>query len=82
MEAERIKTLVLESLMEVAPELDPGNLEPDVEFRDQIDIDSMDMLNFVTGLHRRTGIDIPDADFMQLSSVEACVAYLAKRMPA
>ena len=81
METETIKALVLECLMGVAPELDPKDFKPDVEFREQIDIDSMDMLNFVTALHQRTGIDVPDADFIQLNTLDACAAYLTKRMP-
>ncbi len=80
MDTEQIHSAVVASLMEIAPEIDPISLEPDVEFRDQVDMDSMDMLNFVTALHRRTGIEVPDNDYLQLSSVDACVRYLAKHL--
>ena len=80
MDTEQIHSAVVASLMEIAPEIDPISLEPDVEFRDQVDMDSMDMLNFVTALHRRTGIEVPDNDYLQLTSVDACVRYLAKHL--
>ena len=80
MDTEKIHSAVVASLMEIAPEIDPISLEPDVEFRDQVDMDSMDMLNFVTALHRRTGIEVPDNDYLQLTSVDACVRYLAKHL--
>jgi acyl carrier protein len=39
----------------------------------------MDFLNFVIALHERTGIDIPEADYPRLSTIDAIAAYLAAR---
>ena len=41
-----------------------------------LDLDSMDFLNFMIGLHQRTGIEIPELDYPQLATVERCAAYL------
>ena len=73
---------VLKVLTEVAPDIDPQQLAPDISLRDQTDFDSMDTLNFAVGLKREFGVDVPDADFRELASVERCVKYLQTRLPA
>jgi len=76
---EQIKKKVLQCLSRIAPEADLAALEPDVSFRDQIDLDSMDFLNFVIGVSEAMGFDIPEADYPRLSSLDACIAYLKCR---
>lgn len=46
MTREEIKRSVLGALRQIAPEVDVERLAPDVPLRDQIDLDSMDVLNF------------------------------------
>jgi acyl carrier protein len=78
--ASEIRALVLRSLREVAPEVDPARVAPDVDLREQLEIDSMDFLNFVIGLHQATGVDIPEADYPKLQTLDACAAYLAAKL--
>jgi acyl carrier protein len=73
---------ILELLVGVAPDIDPATVRPDVEFRDQFDFDSMDLLNFATAIHHRFGIDVPERDYRRLVSVDQCIAYLRERLPA
>ena len=75
-----IRAAIFESLSDVAPETDPASLDPSASLRDELDIDSMDFLNFVTGLHERLGVDVPEADYPKLDSVEGAVAYLAGKL--
>ena len=55
MSQDALRIQVLEALTEVAPETDPGRLDADVSFRDQLDFDSVDFLSFVLALERRLG---------------------------
>ena len=55
MTRDEIRDHVIQCLQEVAPEADLGGLRPGAPLRDQLDIDSMDFLNFVIGLHEETG---------------------------
>ena len=71
-----IRSAVLRVLGEIAPEADLARIEPDVSFRDQLDIDSMDFLNFVIALHEELGVEIPEADYPKLATLDGCVAYL------
>jgi len=78
---DEIRTVVLRSLGEIAPEADPATIKPDVGFRDQLDLDSMDFLNFVIALHQALGVDIPEADYPRLATLDGCVEYLARAAP-
>jgi len=71
---------VLATLAQVAPEADLATLEPDADLRLELDLDSMDFLNFVVGIDERTGIEIPERDYPQLGTLQACVDYLTRRM--
>lgn len=76
-----IRKAVLAALRKVAPEIDPATLDSSASLRDQTDLDSMDFLNFVIGLHASLGVDIPEADYPQLSSIDAITNYLRRRLP-
>jgi acyl carrier protein len=77
---DEIRGKVVEILAQVVPELDPRELRADAALRDQLDIDSMDFLNFAIGLHKAFGVEIPEADYRQLATLDGCVAYLAARI--
>jgi acyl carrier protein len=71
-----IKQAVRDALSNVAPEVELDAIDPAKDLRDQIDIDSVDFLNFVIGLHKELNLDIPDADVAKLTTLNGCVAYL------
>ena len=75
-----IRTVVLRVLGEIAPEVALDQIDPTVDLREQLDIDSMDMLNWVVGVHEQLGVDIPEADYPQLATLNGCVAYLRARV--
>jgi acyl carrier protein len=72
----QIREKVLEILAEIAPEVDLKGIRPDVNFRDQIDIDSMDYLNFVIALDERFQANIPEQDYTRFVTLNACVDQL------
>ena len=75
MTEEEIVDLVHRTLFTIAPEYEGEEIEPASGFRDQFEIDSMDFLNFVIAMHEATGVDIPEADYPVLETLEGCVAY-------
>jgi acyl carrier protein len=76
---DEIRSTVLRILGEIAPEADLTRIKPDVSFRDQLDIDSMDFLNFVIAVHEALHVEIPEADYPKLATLNGCVEYLAAR---
>ena len=77
---EAIKTVVLSLLSDVAPEINTTQLNLTQPLRDQVDIDSMDFLNFITKIHEELGVDVPEADYQKLSNLEELISYLAGKM--
>ena len=77
MNREALRTAVLAALGEVAPEADLDRLAPDAELREVLDLDSIDFLRFVQHLAAATGVEVPESDYAQLSTLGGVVAYLA-----
>jgi acyl carrier protein len=80
MTKEDIRGAIVSSLTAVAPEIDPSTLSPDRAFRQEFDLDSMDFLNFVIGLHASLGVDVPEADYGKLATVNDAVEYLSAKL--
>jgi acyl carrier protein len=74
---DEIRAAVLQALGGIAPEADLSRIRPDAALRGQLDLDSMDVLNFVIALHAALGVDIPEIDYPKLATLDGCVAYLA-----
>jgi acyl carrier protein len=77
---DEIKAIVLRAIGDIAPEADLDQIDPAVDLREQLDIDSMDGLNIMIGIHEATGVDIPEADYPQMTNLNGCVAYLRARL--
>jgi len=75
----KMREIVLRVLGNIAPEVDLASLDPDGNLRDQMDVDSVDFLNFAIGLHNELGIEIPDNDVPKLLTLNGCVSYLVAR---
>lgn len=78
---DEIRETVVRILQEIAPEADPEQIEPNVDLRDQLDIDSMDFLNFVIGVHEELHVEIPEGDYPQLVTLDGLVEYVQQRLP-
>lgn len=71
---------VLSLLCSIAPELEPDAFQAERPLRQQVDLDSMDWLNFLVSLHERFGVDIPESDYARLVSLNDVVDYLMARL--
>jgi acyl carrier protein len=77
MNAEEIRKVVLAELRRIAPEVE--DVQPAKPLRDQVDMDSMDWLNFLVALNERLKIEIPEADYRKLGTLEQIVDYLCAK---
>lgn len=73
---------ILRILGAIAPEADLNSIKPAVPFRDQLDLDSMDFLNFVIAMHKEFKVEIPEADYAKVASLEGCTVYIQAHQPA
>ena len=75
-----IKTAIFDGLSAIAPEADLDHLPANANVRQSLDIDSYDFLNFLIGLHERLGVEIPEADYGKLNTLDEMTGYLTARM--
>lgn len=75
-----LRETVFDALRRIAPEVAPEALAGAKPLRDQVDLDSMDWLNFLVGLHERLRVDIPEADYARLVTLDDLLAYLRARL--
>lgn len=71
-----IRKVILEEIDNIAPGSIPADLDPTADMREAMDLDSMDMLNIITALHVRLGVNIPDADQSKLVTLKGALDYL------
>lgn len=72
-----LKAIVLDEIRNLTPETDPADIPEDADIREALDFDSIDVLNYVTGLARRLGMDIPERDVPQVLTIAGAVEYLS-----
>ena len=82
MTPEEIRQSVLQALSDIAPEADTATIRTDLSLRDQLDIDSMDSLNFLIAVHEQLRVDIPEADWARLQTIDELVDYIRARTAA
>ena len=75
-----IRHVVETAIHRIAPEVDIGHLPPGTDLREDLEIDSMDFLNFVDELHAQLNLDIPEHDYPALATIEGCVQYLVDQL--
>ena len=73
-----IKDAIFKGLAAVAPEADLAALDPKANLRETLDLDSFDFLRFLIGLSETLGVEVPEADYAKLGTLEAMTGYLAK----
>ena len=82
MTKEACQKLVIDIISDIAPDEDLSSVKADVRLRDQLQLDSMDFLDIVMELRKRHGIEVPEADYVQLASLDSCAAYLTPKFQA
>jgi acyl carrier protein len=81
MDREALRATVLDVIQSVAPEVEPASIEATRPLRHQVDLDSMDWLNVLIALNERLGVNVPEADYARLYTLDDLLGYLAARLP-
>jgi len=80
MNRDEIKDVILEIIQDIDEDAEIEGLKADQPLRDQLDLDSMDFLDIVMELRKRYKLQIPEADYPELASLDSCVNYLEPRL--
>jgi len=67
---------VIDAIVAVAPDLTAVPIADDDDFVDDLELDSMDLLNIAIAVRERTGVDIPERDHAKLRCVADLTAYV------
>jgi acyl carrier protein/predicted N-acetyltransferase YhbS len=81
-DAGTVRQAVVDTLRRIAPQSAPAELSPTTPLRDQLDLDSMDWLNFLVELREKLGVDIPEADYAKLVTLDDLLAYIEQHRAA
>jgi acyl carrier protein len=79
MTEQQARDAIKEVLHPIAPEANLDQVPPDANLRQEVHIDSMDILNFAIGLEDLTGVTIPESDYRQVTTIRGLHAYLMQR---
>ena len=80
MNREEIRDVVIEIIQDIDEDAEMEGLKADQPLRDQLDLDSMDFLDIVMELRKRYKLQIPEADYPELATLDSCVNYLEPRL--
>ena len=75
-----LRAVFIAEIVRVAPDIDPATVADTDHLQDDLQLDSMDVLSLVAGLHARLGIDVPEADYREISTSARAVDYLSRRL--
>ncbi|HTB63015.1 MAG TPA: acyl carrier protein [Opitutales bacterium] len=73
---DEVKKIVLAIIADIAPDEDLSNVKPEVRLREQLELDSMDFLDIVMELRKKYNIEVPEADYPKLGTLDSCAEYL------
>lgn len=79
---QKVKEIIIEIISNIAPDEDLSSIKSDVPLRDQLDLDSMDFLDIVMELRKKHNIEVPEADYPRLASLDSCAEYLSPKFAA
>ncbi len=82
MTKDECKQVVLDIIAEIAPDEELSDVNGEVALREQLDLDSMDFLDIVMELRKQHSIEVPEADYSQLASLDSCAEYLTPKFNA
>ncbi|MFT6927875.1 MAG: acyl carrier protein [Psychromonas sp.] len=72
----QLKSIILEELSNIAPEIEANEVPDDQDMREALELDSMDFLNLVIAVSKRTQVVIPETDYAKVLTLNAMISYL------
>ncbi len=73
--ADRVKAIVVEVL-----DVDEANVVSEASFRDDLEADSLDLVELIMAFEEAFGGDISDEEAQSITTVGEAVTYVEKRM--
>ena len=71
------RAAVLSAIAQVAPDVDPDDLDEAARLREDLEPDSPGFLRLIDAIAQSTGVEVPERDYPQVVTVTGLIAYLA-----
>ena len=71
--------VIFDVLSDIAPEVDRWTVDHSDDLTEQLDLDSMDYLNWLLGINEATGVEIPERDASEFLTIDGAAEYIAAR---
>jgi acyl carrier protein len=80
MTKDEIKKAIVAQILTIAPEIDEGEIDPRANLQRSLEIDSFDFLKILTALNEVWGVEVPEADYGKVDTLEHMTEYFAERV--
>lgn len=80
MQEDGIKRALMDALSQVAPESSATAIDASMNLQDQLDLDSVDILNYIIRVQKILNVEIPNQDFPKFLKMDDTVPYLVKKI--
>lgn len=78
MTPDEARALIQSALLTVAPDAELGDVDPDADLREELDLDSIDFQAYAAELSRRSGLPVTEDDQRRLTTLAAGVTFLRR----
>ncbi|MEA3290013.1 MAG: phosphopantetheine-binding protein [Campylobacterota bacterium] len=76
MNKDDIKKIIVEQILDIAPDIEEDEIEYDDNIQESLEIDSFDFLKVLTAMNDKTGVEIPEKDYSKVDTVNNMARYI------
>ncbi|MBN2721622.1 MAG: acyl carrier protein [Campylobacterales bacterium] len=80
MTTDEIKQIIIKQILEIAPEINEEDIDPNAHIQRSLEIDSFDFLRILTALNKEIGVEVPEADYGKVDTLDHMTDYFAQRL--
>lgn len=80
MTQEQIRKAIIDQILEIAPDIEEGDIVPDKNIQRSLEIDSFDFLKILTALNEIIGVEVPERDYAKVDTLEHMTQYFVENL--
>ena len=80
MTKDEIKSTIIKNILEIAPDIEEDEIEPNENIQRSLEIDSFDFLKILTAMNEEVNVEVPEADYSKVDTLENMADYFLQRL--
>jgi len=77
---EQIKESIIKQILNIAPDIEKEEIQPNANIQRSLEIDSFDFLKILTALYKELGVEVPEAEYAKVDTLDHMVEYFSQRL--